>query len=384
MRADSASSLSNDLSHATELAGAVREKRSTAAAGSGLGKQWIELGNASGKYQHAGTNDTQVTSGSDSRSTIWLSEQDMDDVFGILSARVECNHPAVTPRTIHIGASFAIVLVAYWAYALLAVPWIEPPPAATDNRWRQSRHSDHAASQRTFEVLFPPGSWQLGHDAKIINSNGQALLLWQKYHEPRQRLGRSHAADGHLHARRDRDRHGRALAPRRRDGSAGGGEPAFRPAAGPEKRRHRAADRRQASRAGADPQPRQAAGPSRRLARADPRRRSQRTADHHGQRRRFPLGSATRAAGGRWRSSSCPAWDPETQTRKARTSAASSSSNSNTSSGCTWIWARPRPPRAKARRTPPSRSRRARRCWARSPRTPRRSRSPAAGRSASI
>ena len=30
------------------------------------------------------------------------------------------------------------------------------------------------------QVLFPPGSWQL-HDAKIINSNGQAMLLWQKY-----------------------------------------------------------------------------------------------------------------------------------------------------------------------------------------------------------
>ncbi len=34
----------------------------------------------------------------------------------------------MTHRTIHIGASFAIVLVAYWSYALLAVPWIEPPP----------------------------------------------------------------------------------------------------------------------------------------------------------------------------------------------------------------------------------------------------------------
>ena len=32
-----------------------------------------------------GTNDTRVTAGNDSRSTIWLSEQDMDDVFGILS-----------------------------------------------------------------------------------------------------------------------------------------------------------------------------------------------------------------------------------------------------------------------------------------------------------
>ena len=57
----------------------------TAAAGNGAGKPWIELGNASGNISMQGTNDTRVTTGSDSRSTIWLSEQDMDDVFGILS-----------------------------------------------------------------------------------------------------------------------------------------------------------------------------------------------------------------------------------------------------------------------------------------------------------
>ena len=77
--------LSNDLSHATSL-WTVRDKRPpTAAAGNGTGKQWIELGNASGNISMQGTNDTRVTTGSDSRSTIWLSEQDMDDVFGILS-----------------------------------------------------------------------------------------------------------------------------------------------------------------------------------------------------------------------------------------------------------------------------------------------------------
>ena len=77
--------LSNDLSHATGLC-TVRDKRPpTAAAGSGSGKQWIELGNASGKISMQGTNDTRVTTGRDSRNTIWLSEQDMDDVFGILS-----------------------------------------------------------------------------------------------------------------------------------------------------------------------------------------------------------------------------------------------------------------------------------------------------------
>ena len=77
--------LSNDLSHATGM-WTVREKRPpTAAAGSGTGKQWMELGNASGNISVQGTNDTRVAAGSDNRNTIWLSEQDMDDVFGILS-----------------------------------------------------------------------------------------------------------------------------------------------------------------------------------------------------------------------------------------------------------------------------------------------------------
>ena len=31
------------------------------------------------------------------------------------------------PRITRISGSLAAVLVAYWAYALMAVPWIEPP-----------------------------------------------------------------------------------------------------------------------------------------------------------------------------------------------------------------------------------------------------------------
>jgi len=77
--------LSNDLSRATSLC-TVRDKRArTASAGSESGKQWIELGNANGNINMQGTNDTQVTTGRNSRNTIWLSEQDMDDVIGILS-----------------------------------------------------------------------------------------------------------------------------------------------------------------------------------------------------------------------------------------------------------------------------------------------------------
>ncbi len=79
--------LSNDLSHASELAhdGSRQTCHRQPPPGIGLGKQWIELGNAGGAISMQGTNDTRVTAGRDSRSTIWLSEQDMDDVFGILS-----------------------------------------------------------------------------------------------------------------------------------------------------------------------------------------------------------------------------------------------------------------------------------------------------------
>ena len=77
--------LSNDLSHAAGMC-TVRDKRAAASRhGNGVGKQWIELGNASGNITMQGTNDTRVTAGSDNRNSIWLSEQDMDDVFGILS-----------------------------------------------------------------------------------------------------------------------------------------------------------------------------------------------------------------------------------------------------------------------------------------------------------
>ena len=37
-------------------------------------------------------------------------------------------------RATRIGGSFAIVLVAYWTYALLAVPWVEPVAELPDGQ----------------------------------------------------------------------------------------------------------------------------------------------------------------------------------------------------------------------------------------------------------
>lgn len=78
--------LSNDLSHAQGMWRVVKKGPSIALPESRPGKQWMDLeDNAKGIISVQGTNDTGVASGRDSRNTIWLSEQDMDDVFTILS-----------------------------------------------------------------------------------------------------------------------------------------------------------------------------------------------------------------------------------------------------------------------------------------------------------
>jgi hypothetical protein len=76
--------LSSDLGQTSGFY-SVREKRPPATAGHAPGKQWIELTSTSGNITLQGTNDTRIANGRDSRATVWLSEQDMDDVFGILS-----------------------------------------------------------------------------------------------------------------------------------------------------------------------------------------------------------------------------------------------------------------------------------------------------------
>ena len=68
----------------------VREKETQDnVAGMSMGRHWIELTNAGGDisvYMQA-ANDMQAAAARDRNNshTIWLNEQDMDDVFAILS-----------------------------------------------------------------------------------------------------------------------------------------------------------------------------------------------------------------------------------------------------------------------------------------------------------
>ena len=76
------------------------------------------------------------------------------------------------PRITRIAGSFVVVVIAYWAYALTIVRWIEPPAdlQATEeisaaNREAASQLVDHRL--RSLEGLFPAGAWEL-RNPKIL------------------------------------------------------------------------------------------------------------------------------------------------------------------------------------------------------------------------
>ncbi len=75
--------LSSDLQHVTGLY-KVQAKSQPAANGGAAKPEWIELANSSGKIGIEASLDVRSAAASQ-RSTIWLSEQDMDDIYGILS-----------------------------------------------------------------------------------------------------------------------------------------------------------------------------------------------------------------------------------------------------------------------------------------------------------
>jgi len=88
-------------------------------------------------------------------------------------------------KIIRIGGSFAIVLVAYWAYALVAVPLIEPSAERHGSgrlseeelaNWAQAEKEQW---RKELEGLFPPDAWEL-QDPKILEID-QVKLLFRDY-----------------------------------------------------------------------------------------------------------------------------------------------------------------------------------------------------------
>ena len=84
-------------------------------------------------------------------------------------------------RTTRISSSLAIILIAYWAYALLAVPWIEPSSISSISNQPYKRGSDdvepHDLQMKQFVGLFPPDHWIWKGKTIVLESNRAKLLL---------------------------------------------------------------------------------------------------------------------------------------------------------------------------------------------------------------
>jgi len=86
-------------------------------------------------------------------------------------------------RFLRIVGSLAIVMTAYWTYAVVAVPWIEPPAAPRAGR-TPARSGDGASRtaerwRKELAGMFPPGAWELDNP-KVLESD-QVKLLLQDY-----------------------------------------------------------------------------------------------------------------------------------------------------------------------------------------------------------
>ena len=84
-------------------------------------------------------------------------------------------------RVLRIGGSFAIVLVAYWAYALVAVPLIEPSAGRehsgqpSEEELKKGARVAKERWRKELEGLFPPGTDL--DDLKILEFDQVKLLL---------------------------------------------------------------------------------------------------------------------------------------------------------------------------------------------------------------
>lgn len=90
-------------------------------------------------------------------------------------------------RLIRIAGSFAVIVIAYLAYAFLARLWIEPmadehavDPIGTENRAIVNKYADAQIEQ--LKGLFPPNAWQLNNPLLLESDGGRAKLLCREYH----------------------------------------------------------------------------------------------------------------------------------------------------------------------------------------------------------
>jgi lipopolysaccharide export system protein LptA len=92
------------------------------------------------------------------------------------------------PRITRISGSFVIVLIAYWAYALMVVPWIEPPVTmnsagvVSSNETQTDEVPDLVTlERRLIQDLFQPGDWEIASEKTKVLKSEKARLLLQEY-----------------------------------------------------------------------------------------------------------------------------------------------------------------------------------------------------------
>jgi len=78
-------------------------------------------------------------------------------------------------------ASLAILIAAYWVYALIAVPFIEPAAGGPRSRTATPEQISDARQARSherkqLESWFPPGSWELSTEMVLETPRGKLLL----------------------------------------------------------------------------------------------------------------------------------------------------------------------------------------------------------------
>ena len=86
------------------------------------------------------------------------------------------------PQLTRISGSLAIVLVAYWAYALMAVPWIEPHINIVDPLPPLPPGLDPVQEQvNEIRSLFRPGDWEVASEKTKVLESDSAKLLFEDY-----------------------------------------------------------------------------------------------------------------------------------------------------------------------------------------------------------
>src|SRR5438105_7953068 len=92
-------------------------------------------------------------------------------------------------RLTRIGTSLALVVMAYWVYALVAVPLIEPPAAVAEeleiaNEPRDPPQRPIERYRRMLAKYFQPGDWERAGTPKILGSDRAKLLIDQYQTRP--------------------------------------------------------------------------------------------------------------------------------------------------------------------------------------------------------